>query len=59
METARTIESSLVDVTGIGLGRLRESRDQALEAGLRRLVRLVTTPDHRFGGGDRERSRLD
>lgn len=57
MEMGHAFESSLVDVADLGLARLRESNDEALAAGMRRMLRLLSTPDYRLGKG--EQSRLD
>lgn len=57
VENGHAFESRLVDVADLGLARLRESDDEALASGVRRMLRLLTTPDFRFGSG--EKNRLD
>jgi len=58
MDTGQNIESTLADLTGLGLDRVRESQDEVLTAGIHRMVMLICAPDERIGGGG-EKSRLD
>jgi FXSXX-COOH protein len=54
------LESAIADLTAIPLGRLRDSRDAALAAALRRLLRAIDGPDSPIAdSGDSERQRLD
>ncbi|MBL7497790.1 hypothetical protein I6A84_05990 [Frankia sp. CNm7] len=48
-----SVRSDLPDVAHLSLTELRELHDEALNAGLERVIRRVRTADERLSGGSR------